>query len=59
MTELAPLYDWAVLDNAEQPRTIVYNVDTGQELCAWAIHIDPLVLTAEKTAAAMNKEQPQ
>lgn len=32
---LAPLFDFAVLDNADKPRSIVYNVDTGAEVATF------------------------
>lgn len=31
------LFDFAVLDNAENPRSIVYNINTGQEVATFGI----------------------
>lgn len=50
--QLAPLYDFAVLDNATSPRTLVYNVDTGEELATWNMLEDP---TGELAQADCNR----
>ena len=47
------LFDFAVLDNAENPRSLVYNIDTGQEVATFGIDADGQAM-AERVCESLN-----
>lgn len=51
---LAPRYDYAIMDNAERPRSMVYDVDTGEEVATYSLSIDPKGALAEEMAGHLN-----
>jgi len=51
--EPAPPYDFAVLDNAEQPRSMVYHLDTGAEVATFGID-DHGQAMAERVCETLN-----
>jgi len=46
-------YDFAVLENAEKPRSIVYHIDNGTEVATFAIS-DAGQEMAERVCAVLN-----
>lgn len=51
---LAPKFDYAILDNAEKPRTMVYDIDSGEEVVTYSLSIDPHGELAEEMADHLN-----
>jgi hypothetical protein len=49
----APPYDFAVLDNAEKPRSIVYHLDTGAEVATFDTSPDGQAM-AERVCGTLN-----
>lgn len=55
MAELAPPYDFAVMENSLVPRSLVYNIDTGEEVATFGIEPDEQ-RKAEEFCAYLNAE---
>ncbi len=47
------LFDFAILDNAKNPRSIVYNIDTGQEVATFGITLKDQDM-AERVCETLN-----